>query len=620
MLSDASRRRFLGGAALAASLAAVPAAARAARSHKAAKAVAGDAADPIIGAGLAAKFKVIATNLLRRSPEQATLLGLDRGAEAGLAAKWSDLSPQGRQVDSKIQQTALNLLHTTPRDGLTGRDITDYESLEFALATDLEGDRFDYGAGGVPYAVSQQNGAYSQVPEFLDTYHRVEDKAGAEAYLSRLEGFATLLDQETARIEHDAGMGVIPPAFIIANVLGQQAELRSPPAATSKLVTSLAMRAKKLGLADPTAQATKLVETKVYPALDRQTATLKALKANDDAGVWKLPMGEDYYRWQLKSQTTSSLSPAEIHAIGVRQNDEIDREMDTILKSQGLTQGTVGERMSALTADAKFLFADSGVGRAACLAYVQGRIDAIRPRMAKLSKLGLKADVRVKRVPVDIQDGAGLGYMNFASVDGKRPAIYYINLKSMSIWPKWTIPSLTAHEAIPGHAWQGAYLAEHAKDLPPTAQLIGFNAFVEGWALYAEQLVDEDGLYDNDPFGRLGYLQAQRFRAVRLIVDTGLHAMQWSRDKAIATIVANTGRAKSAATSEIDRYCASPGQACGYKIGHNEILRQRTRAKSALGPKFDLRDFNDALVMTGGVPLTVIDGVVSRLIAKAQKA
>lgn len=617
MFAHASRRFVLGGAAAIAALAVVPAAARVAARSKRPPAAPGDG---IVNASLSAKFKVIATNMMRRQPELATMLGLDRGAEAGLAAKLADLSPAGLAGDTQVNQTALNLLLTTPREGLTGRDITDYESLEFALQTQLEADRFEFGLGGVPYAVSQQNGAYQEVPEFLDTYHRVEDKAGAEAYLSRLEAFATQLDQETARIQHDAAKGVIPPSFIMANLLKQQAEFRAEPAARSKLVTSLAARAKKLGLADPTAQATKIVETKVHPALDRQTAALKSLKTTDDAGVWKLPMGEDYYRWQLKSQTTSALTPAEIHAIGVRQNAEIDREMDAILKSQGMTQGSVGERVSALTADPKFQFADSDAGRAECLAYVQGRIDAIRPRMAKLSKLGLKADVRVKRVPVDIQDGAGLGYMSFASVDGKRPAIYYINLRSMGIWPKWTIPSLTAHEALPGHAWQGAYLAEHASEVPPTAQLIGFNAFVEGWALYAEQLVDEDGFYADDPFGRLGYLQAQRFRAVRLIVDTGLHAMKWSRDKAIDTIVANTGRARAAATSEIDRYCASPGQACGYKIGHNEILRQRARAQAALGPKFDLRDFNDALVMTGGVPLPVVDGVVSRLIAKAQKA
>ena len=601
-----SRRALLTATAAASAAAAVPAAAKAA-----ARAMAGPSGDK----QLAAAFQVIADALLNDSPEQATLLGMDHGRHAALASKLSDLSPAGQAASKHIETTSLKLLHSIPRARLHGRDVTDYEALEFSLESGLEGNKFDYGFGTVPYAVSQQNGGYQQVPEFLDTYHRVEDKAGADAYLSRLEAFATLLDQETAKVRHDAGMGVIPPSFIMANLLKQQADLRGVPVAESGLVTSLVKRAKKAGLADPTAKATALVEGKIYPALDRQTAALKALKTTDDAGVWKLPHGEAYYRWLLKSQTTSTLSPQEIHETGVRQNAELQREMDTILKAQGFSKGTVGERVSSLTADPKFLFPDSDEGRAACIAYVQGRIDAIRPRLPHLSKLGLKADIRVKRVPIDIQDGAGLGYMNFASPDGKRPAIYYINLKNMGVWPRWTISSLTAHEGVPGHAWQGAYLAEHASELPPTAQLIGFNAFVEGWALYAEQLVDEDGLYADDPFGRLGYLQAQQFRCVRLIVDTGMHAMKWSREKAIQTIVENTGRAKAAATSEIDRYCASPAQACGYKIGHNEILRQRARAKAALGAKFDVRDYNDALVRTGGVPLTSLQGVVDRMVA-----
>ncbi len=612
MMTNANRRSILGGATILAALAALPAAAKTIVKHgaKAPKA-AGDA-------GLAAVLKSIADALLRRAPEQATLLGLDIGANAGLASKLSDLSPTGLAIDKKVVMTALNLLHSIPRERLKGQDLVNYESLEFALTSRYEGEAFDFDGG--PYIVNQQSGAYNQVPEFLDSYHRVENQAGVDAYLSRLAGFATQLDQETAIIVADAAKGVIPPTFIVTNALGQQAELRAVPAAKAKLVTSVAARAKKLGLADPSAKALAIVETKVYPALDRQTAALKALKTNDDAGVWKLPQGAAYYTWLLKDQTTSALSPDAIHAIGLRQNDEIGREMDAILVAQGITGGSVGERVSKLTADPKFLFPDTDAGRAECIAFVQNRIDAIRPLMPKLSRLGLKADVKVKRVPVDIQDGASLGYMNFASPDGKRPAIYYINLKSMTLWPKFQLASLTAHEALPGHAWQGAYLAEHAKDLPPTAQLIGFNAFVEGWALYAEQLVDEAGLYKTDPFARLGYLQAQRFRACRLVVDTGLHAMKWSREKAIDFLVANTGRSKAAATSEVDRYCASPAQACGYKIGHNEIIRQRDRAKAALGPKWDVRDFNDALVMSGGVPLAVLDGVVTRMIDRVKAA
>jgi len=289
--------------------------------------------------------------------------------------------------------------------------------------------------------------------------------------------------------------------------------------------------------------------------------------------------------------------------------------MDGLLKAQGLTQGTVGERMGALTRDPKNNYPNTEQGRADLIAYLSGRIAAIRPYLPRLSKLGLKAEVLVKPVPKEIEAGAGLGYMNFAALDGSRPAIYYVNLQDTGNWPKFTLTSLTMHEALPGHAWQGAYLAERHDEVPLISSMMGFNAFVEGWALYAEQLADEVGIYDQDPMGRLGYLQAQRFRAARLVVDTGIHHKRWSREQAIAWMVAATGRSERAITSEVDRYCASPGQACGYKVGHTEIIRLREKARKALGTKFDLRDFDDAVVTTGGVPITVLGSVIDRYIA-----
>lgn len=610
-----TRRSLLSGAATIGAIAALPGAAVAA-----AQSVPAAPRD----AQLAAALQTIFDKLLVRSPEQATLLGKDIGDKAGLASRFGDLSPAGVAEDRRVYAASTALLQTIPRARLQGADINNYDSATWALATATEGERFPFGqsgtSGGIPYVVSQQNGTYSQAAEFLDSYHRVENAAGAAAYMGRLGEVSRNLDAETTQIAVDAGKGVIPPDFIIANILGQQAALRGVPAAQSKFVTSVAARAKKLGLPDPTAEATALVNEKIYPALDRQMAALKGLKANSDAGVWKLPDGDAYYAFMLKSQTTTSQTAAEIHKTGWEQNRAIEAEMDIILRAQGLTKGSVGQRTAALNNDPRFLQPDTDAGRAKVLALLQGHIDDFRPRLARISNLGLRADVQVKRVPVDIQDGAALGYMNFASPDGKRPAIYYINLKTMDYWPSWTLASLTAHEAIPGHAWQGAFLAEHPDLASPLAQLVGFNAFTEGWALYAEQLIDEDGYYQNDPMGRLGYLTAQRFRAVRLIVDTGMHAMRWTRDKAIDTMVAETGRSRGAVTSEIDRYCASPGQACGYKVGHNEIIKERIRAKAALGPKWDVRNYNDALVETGGVPLAALPGVVDRMIAKVKTA
>jgi len=277
----------------------------------------------------------------------------------------------------------------------------------------------------------------------------------------------------------------------------------------------------------------------------------------------------------------------------------------------------VGERLQALNKRPDQLFSDDDKGRAQLIAYCNAKIAAVRPILPKFSHLGLKADVMVKRVPEDIQDGAALGYMNFASLDGSRPAIYYINLKSTTLWPKYQIATLTAHEGVPGHTWQGAYLAERHAEIPLIASLIGFNAFIEGWALYAEQSCDEFGVYADDPFSKIGMLQALQFRACRLVVDTGLHSKNWSRQQAVDFLVTQSGRGKDAMTSETDRYCVSPGQACGYKTGHNEIIRLRTQAQAALGSKFDIAGFNDTLVKTGGVPLSLLPGAVDAWVKSA---
>jgi uncharacterized protein (DUF885 family) len=283
-----------------------------------------------------------------------------------------------------------------------------------------------------------------------------------------------------------------------------------------------------------------------------------------------------------------------------------------------MTKGTVGDRLQALTKDPKQIFPNDDKGRAALIAYLNDRLEAARALMPRLSHLGLKAPVEIKRVPPDIQDGAPLGYMNFASLDGARPAIYYVNLRSTALWPRYQLATLTSHEGIPGHAWQGAYLAEHHADIPLIFSEMGFNAFIEGWALYSEQLCDELGLYENDPLSRLGYLQAQQYRACRLVVDTGLHAKRWTRQQAIQFMVQETGRGADAMTSEVDRYCVWPGQACGYKIGHNKIVAERDRAKAALGAKFDLAAFNDAVVKTGGVPLSVLPTAIDQYVAGAK--
>lgn len=569
-----------------------------------------------------------AQSLLRQSPETATQLGLDKGKLIALKSQLSDASPEG---EAKLLETVKDFhqkLGRLDRTNLKPEDQIRYDSVSFSLDRALEGTAFKYAdpvgaglyGGAHPYVVSQQDGALTQLPEFLDSQHQIHNAADAEAYLARVRGFAKLLDQESDKVRRDADLGAAPPDFIAAKALGQLKAYRAMAADQQRLVGSLVERAAKQGIkGDWGKRCSILVEKEVYPALDRQIAavTAAAAKSKPGAGLQRLADGDAYYAWALRLGTTTNASPDEVHKIGLEQNEEIKARMDTILKAQGLTNGSVGERVQALNSDPRFLYPDDDAGRAELIAYLNDCIARIRPMLPNISHLGLKAEVQVKRVPPDIQDGAALGYMNFASLDGSRPAIYYVNLKSTKLWPKYQLPTLTAHEGVPGHTWQGAYLAEHHDEIPLISSLIGFNAFVEGWALYAEQLMAEQGLYKDDPFGEIGYLQAQQFRACRLVTDTGLHSQRWSRDQAVQFLTEQTGKGKDAMTSETDRYCASPGQACGYKMGHNEILRLRAKAQAALGGKFDLASFDDVLVKTGGVPLTVLANVVDGYIAGA---
>ncbi len=605
-----TRREALSG--LAAATALVSPAAAAVRRHGRVKPVKSPARALLDQAG---------QELLRLNPQYATSLGLDTGRNADLRAKLDSsgpgINPQWASEIDNIRSRIARL----DKSRLNTAEAAQIGTLDYAAESAQIGRKFVYnndGSDGLlggpsPYTVSQQDGAITGIPEFLNSQHPVKTRADAEAYLARIAAFGRMLDDESARITADAAAGVTPPSFIAKNALGQLQDYRRVPAADQPLVQSLATRATAAAISgDWHARAAAAVEQIVYPALDRQIIafTRATRNSSDQAGTRRLPDGDAYYAWALRCGTTTDTSAAEIHRIGLAQNAEIKGRIDAILRSQGMTRGSVGERVVALNSRPDQLFSNDDAGRAQVIAYIKGKIAATRALTPRVSHLKLRAPVDVKRVPPDIQDGAALGYMQPAALDGSRPAIYYVNLKSTSLWPKYQLPTLSAHEAIPGHSWQFAYLAENGGDTPIVSSMIGNNAFVEGWALYSEQLMDEMGLYANDPLGRVGYLQAQQFRACRLVADTGLHAFDWSRDKAVDFMVEQTGKGRDAMTSEIDRYCASPGQACGYKMGHNAIVRLRDQARTKLGARFDLAGFDDALIKTGGVPLALLDGIV----------
>ncbi len=559
--------------------------------------------------------------LLDEYPDDATFLGLDTGARAGLHARLTDRSLAADARRAEACAARLKTLKAFDAAKLTGLDAVNLKTTVYAHELAEEGyRRFPFGDNAVlniwqaesvtPYVVSQGTGWFAVIPDFLDSQHKIETAADAEAYLSRLSSYAKGLDDENARMTRDAGKGVIAPDFILDTTIKQQVEYRAAPIAEWGLIGSLVRRTGEKGIAgDWKMRAQKICEAEVAPALDRQIATLKTLRARatHDAGVWKLPDGDAYYRWLLKVGTTTPMTPDQVHELGLAQVESIGAEMDKLLRAQGITEGTVGARMAALGKDPRFLFPNTDAGRAQLLAYLNGVVAEVRSRLPRVFKTIHKADLVIKRVPPSIEAGAPGGYEQDGPIDGSRPASYYINLHDTANWPKFSLPTLCFHEGVPGHVWQGTFVHE----LPTVRSQMMFNAYVEGWALYAEQLGDELGMYDADPFGKLGYLQSIQFRACRLVVDTGLHAKRWSREKAIAWLVEHNGDSVDDATSEIDRYCAWPGQACGYQIGHLHIDGLRTKAKAALGAKFDLKVFNDALLTSGSVPLTLLDEVVA---------
>ncbi|WP_294301968.1 DUF885 family protein [uncultured Sphingomonas sp.] len=557
----------------------------------------------------------VADEWLRLSPEAATSLGIDTGARADLRGQSSDVSPAGvARVHAWVRGAIPRLQAVVAGPG----DAASKRTADVALAayrTSADGFAFPYGDVSIagwrngPYVVSQNMGSYLDTPKFLDGDHPVKTTADAEAYIARLAAWPKQLDGETARLKADRGRGVIAPDFILDKALGAMALTRGEAPAQMLVVTSLAKKAAGIP-GDWAARAERIVASGVMPALDRQIAELKVHRAlaKSDAGAWKLPQGDAYYAWALRAATTTRMTPDEVHAEGLRQHADYHRQMDAILQSMGLTQGSVGARMRALNKDPRFTFAAGDTGRAQILTFIEGRIADIRPRLPNAFHTLVRGNVEVRRIAPAEEIGAPGAYGGPGSIDGTIPGRFWINLRDPARHTKYNLPTLTYHEAIPGHVWQG----EYNQKLPLLGTLVGggFSAYQEGWALYAEQLAGELGVYDGESVearaGRLGYLDSMAFRAARMVVDTGIHAKRWTRDKAREWFAEATGDTVEGVTSEIDRYCVWPGQACGYKVGHSEINRQRERAKAAMGTRFDYRAFNDMVVGGGSRPLSFV--------------
>ncbi|MCW1384109.1 DUF885 family protein [Novosphingobium sp. KCTC 2891] len=599
------RRQFLAGSsALAALTIARPAAAF--------------TAAPASGADLALDglFGRIFNDTLALSPESVSSLGLDKGDWAAMKSQLDDRTEAG--VSAGVTQTrqALADLAKVDRAALSPASLLNLDVVNYQLETRLDSPRLKVDAVQRPYRLYQQGGAYFSLPDFLDSRHTIETAADAEAYLARLALVGRALDEDTAEQKAQAARGLVAPGWSLDLTLGQMQKLRAVAAGENTMVGSLVRRAAAKGIpGDWKARAEKIVAGTVYPALDRQIALVQQLRGQTQPGdgAWRLPNGDAIYAAALRQATTTEFSPEEVHRIGLDQVADLTAKLDAVLKAAGMTKGTVGERLAALNVQPDQLYPNTDEGRATLIASLNAGVARMTGLLPRAFATLPGQPLEIRRVPVEIQDGASNGYYYRAALDGSRPAIYWINLKDVGDWPKYSLPSLTYHEGVPGHHLQIS-IAQTSKDIPMLRKIGGFSAYSEGWALYSEQLADELGAYDG--IEKAGYLQSFLFRAARLVIDTGLHTKRWSREQATDYMVATTGFARPRSQREVERYCTMIGQACSYKMGHIAWTRAREKAQKALGPKFDVKHFHEVL-REGAMPLSILEKRIDERTAAA---
>ncbi len=554
---------------------------------------------------------------LRLSPMSATVLGLDKGDAASAHSRLDDYSQAGEDAASVHARDMLTAIDAVPAEGLSEIWQVRQEIVRHLLEARLTADSYSIANVGSPYRISQQDGAYFSIPDFLNSQHPIENQDDAEAYLARLAAFPTALDQQSAAQRVDAARGYLAPGWSLDLALGQMEALLAPAADESGMADSLARRADAKGIdGDWRARAARIVENEVFPALRRQHDLVSSLRAGtaEGDGVWRVPRGDEIYDDALRQFTTTEKSAEEIHQTGLEQVAEISAELDKLLRRAGLKKGPVGQRLLQLNKRPDQLYPNTDKGRADLIASLNEGMAAITAKLPQAFKTVPDAPLEIRRVPVEIQDGAPNGYYSVPTLDGSRPAIYWINLKDTGDWPKYTLPALTYHEGNPGHHLHLTRMLQD-DDLPVLLKNHWLSAYGEGWALYSEMVADELGGYHG--LDKAGALQSWLFRAARLVVDTGLNAKRWSVQQATQYLVDTVAFPWARSQREIERYCASPGQACSYKIGQNEWVRLRAKAETQLGRMFNLGEFHEIL-KEGVMPLALLERRVDAWIGKVK--
>jgi uncharacterized protein (DUF885 family) len=558
------------------------------------------------------------------SPELLSSLRVLPGWLDFYSGKLDDVSPAHDRKMMERMKEDLATLDSYDRADLDREGKLSYDTLRYFLETQVEGEPFMY--HGFP--VNQMAGIQSALPEFMVQVHQITNQAEAEAYIARLDKFPLKFAQLLESLKLSESKGVLPPRFTVEKVLKQMNEFVATPSRVHPLYINMRDKLAKVpaGAIGEAARGRLLADTdaaltgKVYPAYRSLIAYFTTLqtKALRNDGAWSLPNGDDYYAWTVRKHTTTSLTPQQVHDLGLAEVARVGAEMDAILKQQGLAEGNIGARVQQLAARPDQQYPDTDEGRKAMLAQYQAILDEVNQGLDRVFDMRPKLGVQVQAVPAASQATAPGAYYQPGSFDGTRPGVFYANMRAPGETPKFAMRTLAYHEGIPGHHFQIA-IAQELDGVPFFRKVIPFTAYQEGWALYAERLASEQG-FEKTPLDNLGRLRDEMLRATRLVVDSGIHYKRWTREQAIAYMMENTGMSEGDVTAEVERYFVDPGQALGYKVGMLTILTLRENARHALGDKFDLKQFHNEVLKHGALPLTVLDRVVNDWVAQRKRA
>jgi uncharacterized protein (DUF885 family) len=554
-------------------------------------------------------------------PELLSQLGLvEQFGITGHNGKLSDESPAHQQKVIDRWKKDLAQLREYPLGRQTPSQRLSTHVLDWFLERQVEGEKWQWHN----YPVNQLFGVQNQFPSFMANTHRLLNRQDCEYYVKRLEAVPTKFDQLLEGLRVREEKQILPPRFVVEEVLTEMNNFVATPASENILATSFKTRAAKIAKltdkdrTDFQSRVETAMTDHVYPAYRKVIDYFNGVlpKTTTDDGVWKLPEGDAFYAYALHENTTTTLPPDQVHELGLREVARIEGEMRTILDANGFAGQPIGPSMDKLGKDPRFLYPNDDKGRADAIAEYTRLIDAATDRSKKqLFLTAPHAKIEVRRVPEFKEATAPGAYYQPGAQDGTRPGIFFANLRDMNEAPKWSMPTLAYHEGVPGHHWQIS-TAQELKGVPQFRKVIPFTAYAEGWALYCEWLAKQVGWYDNDVFGDMGRLRDELFRAVRLVVDTGIHAKHWTREQAIAYMREKTGMGEKEVRSEIERYIVMPGQACAYKVGMLKIQELRARAQQELGEKFDQREFHETVLKNGALPLEILEEQVNDYIQR----